>query len=73
MPKIPNIKLAEEIILVIGSIGSDADHTVLTTRGPLHVPGNNPETRKALEGMRENYAKLQQIALKEITGEQAGR
>lgn len=69
----PNIKEMEEIILVIGRMGSDAGYTVLTPHGPKHVPGNNPMAREAVEALRGSYAKLQEIAQKERAGEQVGR
>jgi hypothetical protein len=64
-----NIKAIEEVILVIGSRGSDAGYSVLTPHGVVHVPGNNPLAREAFEALTISYAKLQEIAQK---GEQAG-
>ena len=64
------IHLKEEVILVIGAIGSDAPYTVLTPHGPKRVPGNNPFAREAFEALTKSYAKLQQLAQ---TGERAAR
>jgi hypothetical protein len=69
----PNIREMEEIILVIGRMGSDAGYTVITPHGPKHVPGNNPMAREAFETLKQSYAKLQEIAQKERAGEQAAR
>ena len=69
----PNIKEMEEIILVIGSMGSDAGYSVLTPHGVVRVPGNNPMAREAFETLKRSYARLQEIGQKERTGEQAGR
>ena len=65
-----NLKAIEEIILVIGSQGSDAGYSVLTPHGVVHVPGNNPLAREAFQALTKSYAKLQEIAQK---GEQVGR
>ena len=56
------IHLKEEVILVIGAVGTDADITVLTPHGPKHVPGNNPMAREAFEALTKSFAKLQQVA-----------
>jgi hypothetical protein len=64
------IHLKEEVMLVIGAIGSDAGYSVLTPHGLKRVPGNNPETREAFEALTKSYAKLQQVAQ---TAEQAVR
>jgi hypothetical protein len=64
------IHLKEEVILVIGAIGTDAPYSVLTPHGLKHVPGNNPMAREAYEALTKSYAKLQQIAQ---TGEQTVR
>ncbi len=68
-----NIKEMEEIIMVIGRMGSDAGYTVLTPNGPVHVPGNNPMAREAVDSLRKSYTKLQEIAQKERAAQQAGR
>ena len=60
--------LKEEVILVIGSEGSDAGYKVLTPHGIVKVPGNNPEARVALETLAKGFEKLQSIALKEQAG-----
>jgi hypothetical protein len=65
-----NIKAIEEVILVIGSMGSDAGYSVLTPHGVVHVPGNNPLAREAFEALTKSFAKLQEIAQK---GQQASR
>jgi hypothetical protein len=64
-----NIRAIEEVILVIGSAGSDAGYSVLTPHGVVHVPGNNPLAREAFEALTRSYAKLQEIAQQ---GAQAG-
>ena len=69
----PNIKLKEEVILVIGTMGSDAGYRVLTPHGIVVVPGNNPMAREAYQALQKSHAKLQEIAQKEHMGEQAGR
>jgi hypothetical protein len=61
----PKINLKEEVILVIGQIGSDAGYSVLTPHGVVHVPGNNPMAREAYKALTSSFAKLQEIALKE--------
>ena len=61
----PNLKLKEEVILVIGSMGSDAGYTVLTPHGVRHVPSNNPMAREAFDALTKNYIKLQEIATRE--------
>jgi len=58
----PDIKLKEEVILVIGNSGGDAGYSVLTPHGIIHVPGNNPEAREAFETLQRSYNKLQQVA-----------
>jgi hypothetical protein len=63
-----NIKEMEEIILVIGRMGSDAGYSVLTPHGVVHVPGNNPMAREAFAALKTSYAKLQEIAQKERAG-----
>jgi hypothetical protein len=68
-----NIKLREEVFMVIGVLGSDAGYYVLGPHGLVHVPGNNPEAREAYSALTKSYQKLQEIAQKERTGEQAGR
>lgn len=67
------IHLQEEIILVIGAIGSDAGYSVLTPHGVKHVPGNNPMAREAYEELTKGYAKLQEIAQKERIAGQGAR
>ena len=67
------IHLKEEILLVIGAFGSDAGYSVLTPHGVKHVPGNNPMAREAYAELTKSYAKLQEIAQKERTGEQVAR
>ncbi|MES2222918.1 MAG: hypothetical protein V4587_18355 [Acidobacteriota bacterium] len=69
----PNIREMEEIILVIGTMGSDAGYSVLTPHGVVHVPGNNPMAREAFDGLKKSFAKLQQIGQQQRAGEQAGR
>lgn len=69
----PNIKEMEEVILVIGRMGSDAGYSVLTRHGIVHVPGNNPMAREAYGALQKSFAKLQEIAQKAQVGEQAGR
>ena len=64
----PNINLREEVILVIGTLGSDAGYTVLTSHGLVHVPGNNPMAREAFQALKGNVAKLQEIAAREQAG-----
>ncbi|HEV2134050.1 MAG TPA: hypothetical protein VGR47_07285 [Terracidiphilus sp.] len=61
----PNLKLREEVILVIGQLGSDAGYSVLTPHGVVHVPGNNPMAKEAYKALTGSFAKLQEIALKE--------
>ena len=63
-----NIKEIEEVILVIGRMGSDAGYSVLTPHGVVHVPGNNPMAREAFQALKTSYAKLQEIAQKERAG-----
>jgi len=69
----PNIKEMEEVILVIGRMGSDAGYSVLTPHGVVHVPGNNPMAREAFEALKGSYAKLQEIGQKERAGSQVAR
>jgi len=64
----PNIREIEEVILVIGRIGSDSGYSVLTPHGVVHVPGNNPMAREAFQGLKASYTKLQEIAQKERAG-----
>ncbi len=68
-----NIHLQEEILLVVGALGSDAGSKVLTPHGVKKVPSNNPEAREAYETLTKSYAKLQEIAQKEGAVEQTGR
>ncbi len=68
MADITNLRVMEEVIMVIGSMGSDAGYSVLTPHGVIHVPGNNPMAREAYEKLVKCYAELQQIALKEQPG-----
>jgi sugar diacid utilization regulator len=56
------IHLKEEIILVIGASGS-----------VKVIPSNNPMAREAYAELTKSYAKLQEIAQVERTGEQAAR
>ncbi len=58
-----NIK-SEQVIMVIGSLGSDAGYTVLTPHGLVHVPGNNPEVHAAFDALSKSFAKIQAIAQK---------
>jgi hypothetical protein len=67
------IQLKEEIILVIGAFGSDAGYKVLTPHGVKVVPDNNPLAREAYAQLTKSFAKLQEIAQKERTGEQVAR
>jgi hypothetical protein len=67
------IHLKEEIILVIGASGSDASVKVLTPHGVKVIPSNNPMAREAYAELTKSYAKLQEIAQVERTGEQAAR
>lgn len=61
----PNLNLKEEVILVIGSMGSDAGYSVLTPHGVRHVPSNNPMAREAYAALMKNYNQLQEIASRE--------
>ena len=63
-----NLKAIEEVILVIGTRGSDAGYNVLTPHGVVHVPGNNPEAREAYATLTKSFVKLQEIAAKEQAG-----
>lgn len=65
-----NSKAIEEVILVIGTRGSDAGYSVLTPHGLRRVPGNNPEAREAFATLTKSFAKLQEISLKEHVGGQ---
>jgi hypothetical protein len=65
--------LKEEVLLVIGHIGSDSGYSVLTSHGIVHVPGNNPEARVAFDAATKSIAKLQALATTERAGVQAGR
>ena len=56
------VKAVEEIILVIGTLGSDAGYSVLTPHGVVKVPGNNPMAREAFAAMKASFTKLQEIA-----------
>lgn len=70
MPDIGPINANQEVIVIIGSSGSDGGYKVITPHGLKRVPDNNPEGRKAYAAILENYAKLQEIALKQVN---AGR
>lgn len=59
------LKEKEEVILVIGNMGGDAGYSVLTPHGIVHVPGNNPMAREAIESMMKGYTALQEIGLRE--------
>lgn len=61
----PQLNVREEVILVIGSMGSDAGYSVLTPHGVIHVPGNNPMAREAFAALAKSYATLQEIAQKQ--------
>lgn len=56
------IKALEEVIMVIGSKGSDAGYSVLTPHGLVHVPGNNPLMREAYAALVKANVKVQEIA-----------
>ena len=62
----------EQVILVIGSMGSDAGYSVLTPHGVVHVPGNNPLAREAYEALVKSYVALQEVAARVGQGEKAG-
>jgi hypothetical protein len=64
----PNINLREEVILVIGTLGSDAGYSVLTSHGIVHVPGNNPMAREVFQALKGSFEKLQEIALRGQAG-----
>jgi hypothetical protein len=61
----PNLNMKEEVILVIGNMGSDAGYTVLTPHGVRHVPSNNPMAREAFAALTKSYIQLQEIASRE--------
>ncbi|WP_047492370.1 hypothetical protein [Terriglobus sp. TAA 43] len=63
-----NIKEIEEVIMVIGSKGSDGGYSVLTPHGLLHVPGNNPLIREAYAALVKANLKVQEIAQKQHAG-----
>lgn len=65
MTDLNNFRAMEEIILVIGQLGSDGGYSVLTPHGVVHVPGNNPLAREAVEAMTKSYKALQEVALKQ--------
>jgi hypothetical protein len=67
----PDIRLKEEVILVIGVVGSDGGYSVLTPHGLKRIPGNNPMAREAYDAVMKSYTKLQEIA--QQAGEQVGR
>jgi hypothetical protein len=67
----PIIREKEEVMLVIGQVGSDAGYGILTPHGIVHVPGNNPEAREAFQAAMKSYAKLQAIAEREQAGQVA--
>jgi hypothetical protein len=64
----PNIREIEEVIVVIGHMGSDGGYSVVTPHGVKHVPGNNPMAREAFQALKASYTKLQEIAQKERAG-----
>jgi len=59
------LKQIEEVIMVIGSKGSDGGYSVLTPHGLLHVPGNNPLIREAYAALVKANLKVQEIAQKQ--------
>jgi hypothetical protein len=63
-----NFNATQEIILVIGSSGGDGGCKVLTPHGVVHVPGNNPDGRRAYETVMKDFAALQEVALKQKAG-----
>ena len=69
----PITKEAEEVILVIGSNGSDGGYSVITPHGLKKVPGNNPEARAAFAAIAKSHASLQAIALRQQVGVQVGK
>jgi hypothetical protein len=64
-----NVIAKEEVLLVLGSSGSDGGYRLLTPHGIVKVPSNNPEARVALEALTQSYEKLQSIAVKEQAGQ----
>jgi hypothetical protein len=64
----PDLKMAQQVILVIGDMGGDGGYTVLTPHGLVHVPGNNPMAQEAAEGLMKSFTALQEIASKEAMG-----
>ena len=60
-----NFRATQEVILVIGSSGGDGGCSVLTPHGVVHVPGNNPDGRRAFETVMKEFATLQEVALKQ--------
>lgn len=63
MPDLKNLKLTEEVIIVIGDAGGDGGAIIVTPKGLKRVPDNNPELQEAYKALTKNYAVLKKAAL----------
>jgi hypothetical protein len=61
----PPIKATQEVIMVIGQMGSDGGYFVVTPKGLKRVPDNNPGFKKAYAEIVKNYDILKKAALEQ--------